>query len=84
MDDTTSVFHLEPNSTLEEHLREPKLASDDQWRRLLAAKDVDTQVLIDAWREPATASCDSVIQCGIVWYMMVYVNISYLFILLGY
>eukprot|EP00438_Fugacium_kawagutii_P010819 Skav230387 [mRNA] locus=scaffold62:310235:314837:- [translate_table: standard] len=33
-----------------ERLQEPKLASDDEWRRLLAAKDVDTQVLIDAWR----------------------------------
>jgi len=32
-------------------LQEPKLASGDEWRRLLAAKDVDTQVLIDARRE---------------------------------
>ena len=35
----------------EERLQEPKLASGDEWRRLLAAKDVDTQVLIDACRE---------------------------------
>lgn len=33
--------------TLFERLQEPKLASGDEWRRLLAAKDVDTQVLIE-------------------------------------
>ena len=33
----------------EERLQEPKLAGSDEWRRLLAAKDVDTQVLIEAW-----------------------------------
>lgn len=33
--------------TLFERLQEPKLASSDEWRRLLAAKDVDTQVLIE-------------------------------------
>ena len=33
--------------SLQERLQEPKLAATDEWRRLLAAKDVDTQVLIE-------------------------------------
>eukprot|EP00913_Durusdinium_trenchii_P029808 g27933.t1 len=38
--------------TLFERLQEPKLApsNDEDLRRLLAAKDVDTQVLIETWR----------------------------------
>ena len=40
-----------PAAVTQERLQEPKLGNNsDEWRRLLAAKDVDTQVLIEARR----------------------------------